>query len=111
MNENIDDGSLAFLKIKREDGTKHFKVNEITQAQLANKTFWVCDFIQNVKTKFGEERYLVLIKFDKEDSDSMGRKFFTNSKDIKYILDKIEEANAFPRKVTLAPIGKSYIFE
>ena len=36
MNENIDDGSLAFLKIKREDGTKHFKVNEITQAQLAN---------------------------------------------------------------------------
>ncbi len=29
MNENIDDGSLAFLKIKREDGTKHFKVNAI----------------------------------------------------------------------------------
>lgn len=111
MNENIDDGSLSFLNIKEQDGVKHFRVNDITQAQLANKTFWVCDFIRNIKTKFGEERYLVLIKFEKEDDDSLGRKFFTNSKDIKYILDKIEEANAFPRKVTLVPIGKSFILQ
>ena len=106
-----DEKPNVFSKTNEQDGVKHFRVNDITQAQLANKTFWVCDFIRNIKTKFGEERYLVLIKFEKEDNDSLGRKFFTNSKDIKYILDKIEEANAFPRKVTLVPIGKSFILQ
>lgn len=108
---NCDDGSLAYLNIKRENGNKHFRVNEIAQAQLANKTFWICDYIKNVTTKFGSERCIVLIKFNKDDDDSLGRKFFTNSKDIKYILEQIDKANAFPRKVTLVPIGKSFILE
>ena len=41
MNENIDDGSLAFLKIKREDGTKHFtrKVRKLKKKRVDENQF------------------------------------------------------------------------
>ncbi len=102
-----DNGSLAFLNIKVECGSKQFNCNEIKQSQLANREFWLIDYIKDIKTKYGEGRYLIKIKFNKDDADDLARKFFTNSKEIKYILDKIEEFNAFPRKVTLSVIGNN----
>jgi hypothetical protein len=71
----------------------------------------VIDFLDDVKTKFGTGRFLVKIKFNKEDPDKDARKFFTNSQEIKYILGKIKERNAFPRKVTMRASGTRYYFE
>lgn len=81
-NDRQDDGSLAYLGIEHE-----------------------------VKTKFGTGRYLVKIKFKVEDADTEARKFFTNSQEIKYVLGKIKERNAFPRKVTMRASGTRYYFE
>lgn len=106
-----DDGSLACLGIPPDENLRRFNCQEITQQKLINRTFWVIDFFDNIKTKYGEKRYLVKIKFNQEDDDSAARKFFTNSYEIKYVLEKIKEMNKFPRKVTMQASGTRYYFE
>ena len=95
-----DDGSLNFLNIERNKDCREFNCRVITQQELVNREFYLVDFLRDVQTKNGL-RYLIFIKFDLNDSELEGRKFFTNSQTIKYILEKIEGKNAFPRKVTL----------
>lgn len=114
MNNNTngsDDGSLAFLNIEPDEANKHFNCAETTQQKLTNLTFWVCDFIEGIKTKFGTERFLVKIKFNRDDPESEAKKFFTNSSEIKYIVKEIKKRNAFPRKVTMRASGTRYYFE
>lgn len=64
-NNRQDDGSLAFLQIEPDANNKHFNCSEITQQKLINLSFWVIDFLDDVKTKFGTGRFLVKIKFNK----------------------------------------------
>lgn len=111
MEQNKDDGSLAFLKIEPDKNSRHFNCTETTQQKLLNLSFWVIDYLEDVKTKFGENRFLVKIKFNREDLESDAKKFFTNSQEIKYVLGKIKEVNAFPRKVVLKASGTRYYFE
>lgn len=106
-----DDGSLSFLAIPQDEANKHFNCRETTQQKLINLTFWVCDFIDGVKTKFGAERFLVKIKRNRDDKDSEAEKFFTNSGEIKYVLREIKKRNAFPRRVTMRASGTRYYFE
>jgi hypothetical protein len=106
-----DDGSLSFLKIEPDKSSRHFNCPETQQQKLINTSFWVIDYLENVKTKFGSNRFLVKIKFNREDSDADAKKFFTNSQEIKYVLGKIREQNAFPRKVTMRVSGVRYYFE
>ena len=106
-----DDGSLAFLKIAPDPENKHFNCSETTQQKLVNTSFWVIDYIENVKTKFGESRFLIKVKPEKDSPESETRKFFSNSAEIKYVLKKIRELNAFPRRVTLRASGTRYYFE
>ena len=124
MNENFnnrkeqqeDDGSLSFLAIPQDTVTLllddgRINCRETTQQKLINLTFWVCDFIEGVKTKFGAERFLVKIKKNRDDKDSEAEKFFTNSSEIKYVLKEIKKRNAFPRRVTMRASGTRYYFE
>lgn len=106
-----DDGSLSFLAIKPNEANKHFNGREVTQQSLINTSFWICDYVKDVKTKYGEGRYLIKGKHDLSDTESQSFKFFTNSQDIKYIVDKIAELNAFPRKVTMRMKGNYYFIE
>ena len=110
-NNTNDDGSLSFLNIPQGEANKHFNCRETTQQKLINLTFWVVDFIDGVKTKFGNERFLVKIKRNRDDKDSEAEKFFTNSTEIKYVLKEIKKRNAFPRKVTMRASGTRYYFE
>ncbi len=110
MNAN-DDGSLTFLKIEPEKGSRHFNCPETNQQKLINLSFWIVDYIEDVKTKFGNNRFLVKIKFNKDDADGDARKFFTNSQEIKYVLGKIRELNAFPRRATMRAAGTRYFLE
>ena len=107
-NNRQDDGSLAFLQIEPDANNKHFNCSEITSRSY---TFFWLSTSGRRKTKFGTGRFLVKIKFNKEDPDKDARKFFTNSQEIKYILGKIKERNAFPRKVTMRASGTRYYFE
>ena len=110
-NNTNDDGSLSFLNIPQDEANKHFNCRETTQQKLINLTFWVVDFIDGLKTKFGNERFLVKIKRNRDDKDSEAEKFFTNSTEIKYVLKEIKKRNAFPRKVTMRASGTRYYFE
>lgn len=108
-----DDGTLAFLNIPQDENNKHFNCHETTQQKLTNLSFYVLDFIDGVKTKFGAERFLVKIKHPDNSPDKPGQveKFFTNSTEIKYVLREIKKRNAFPRKVTMRASGTRYYFE
>lgn len=111
MEQNKDDdGSLSFLNLERNRECREFNCRVITQQELVNTEFYLVDYLKDVQTKNGL-RYLVFIKFDLNHSEMEGRKFFTNSQSIKYILDKIEEKNAFPRKVKMKGFGNKYILE
>lgn len=109
-----DDGTLAFLNIPLDETNKHFNCSETTQQKLLNLSFWTVDFIDDIKTKFGEHRILVKIKFDAGSvpaGHEREEKFFTNSREIKYIISEIAKRKAFPRKVTLRASGSRYYFE
>jgi hypothetical protein len=111
MDTKQDDGSLSFLSIPEDVNSRRFNCPETSQQKLINTSFWVCDYLEDMKTKFGGNRFLVKIKNNKDDSDSDAKKFFTNSQEIKYVLVKIRELNAFPRKVTMRASGTRYYFE
>lgn len=107
-----DDGSLAFLNLPAPQGLKKsFHCDKTTQQKLANRTFWILDYDKVPKTKFGENKYIVFIKFDLNDSDDRAMKFFTGSGEIKLKLDQIQERKAFPRRVTLRMEGNNYWIE
>lgn len=116
MEERIDDGSLDFLKIPRDENNRSFNCDETTQSKLVNTTFWVVDFIEEVPTRFSKAKgvkgqTLVKIKPDKDSPESDAKKFFTGSADILYILKKIREMKKFPRRVTLRGNGNRFYFE
>lgn len=111
-----DDGSPAFLRIPRDESSRSFNCDETTQSKLVNTTFWVVDFIEEVPTRFSKSKgtkgqTLVKIKMSKDDLESNAKKFFTGSSDILYVLKKIKELKAFPRRVTLRSNGNRYYFE
>ena len=111
MEDMSDDGTLACLKIPKSDESRHFNCEEITQQKLINLTFYLIDFIEGVDTKYGKDRMIVFIKFNLDDTESMGRKFFTNSQEIKYVMTKIKEMNKLPRKATMRASGSRYYLE
>ena len=116
MEQKEDDGSLAFLKIPRDENNRSFNCDETTQSKIANTTFWVTDFIEEVPTRFSKAKgvkgqTLVRIKPQKDSPDTEAKKFFTGSADILYVLKKIKELGAFPRRVTLRGNGNRYWFE
>lgn len=51
-----DDGSLAFLRIPRDESSRSFNCDETTQSKLVNTTFWVVDFIEEVPTRFSKSK-------------------------------------------------------
>lgn len=111
-----DDGSLAFLKIPRNENSRSFNCDDISQSKLVNTEFWIVDFLEDVPTRFSKQKgtkgqTLVLIKKNKDDADSEAKKFFTGSQDILYVCQEIKKRNAFPRKVTLRSNGNRYFVE
>ncbi len=56
LNEE-DDGTLAFLNIEPDKSSRHFNCEETTQQKLINLSFYIVDFIPDIKTKFGNNRF------------------------------------------------------
>lgn len=111
-----DDGSLAFLNIPRNEESRSFNCEETTQSKLVNTSFWIVDFLTDIPTRFSKQKgkigqTLVKIKPHKDSPECDAKKFFTGSDDIRYVLEKIKELNAFPRKVTLRGNGNRFYLE
>jgi hypothetical protein len=111
MKEKEDDGTLAFLDIDISNETRYFNCDVITQQKIINTSFYIIDFIEDVKTKHGVGRMVVKIKMNLEDNDSESKKFFTNSNDIKLVLTKVKEMGKLPRKVKMCVRGNNYFLE
>lgn len=94
--KNFSDFGLSFVA---SDGKKRFDCRAYPLSELQNRQIVIEDYETNVKTKEGEGRYLV--KFS---SDELGDgKFFTNSEEMKQMLDRISEEyeNGFPFKTII----------
>ena len=97
------------VKWKPEDG-KQWRNCEVARIEdLINIPIVVVDFETNVKTEHGIDRHLVFIEVD-----GVEMKFFTNSKQMKSILNQIKEIpDGLPFKTVIKRklIGKLRIFE
>ena len=54
--EKIDDGSLSFLQIPRDEKNRSFNCDETKQSKLVNTTFWVVDFLEEIPTRFSKQK-------------------------------------------------------
>ena len=76
------------------DGKKRFTGNVVRLGAIVNSEIEVHDFERDVKTSHGEKRYLV--SFRDKRTGEFG-KFFTNSDEMKSILNSLAEMeDAFP---------------
>ena len=93
---NFADFGLNFVA---KDGKKRFDCTSYPLGELQNETIIVLDYETGIKTKEGEGRYVVHFKF--ADSEKEG-KFFTNSEELKQLLDKVSEIDdGFPFRTTI----------
>lgn len=104
-------GLLKEINGKYETDEGFFDCPVVHLSQLIWKTFCVLDYTVGAKTKFGEGRCVVKISGSPDDDPSLNRKFITNSKRIKYTLDKLKECNALPYRITLCYNGHQYYFD
>ena len=75
-----------------EDGKKRFPGNTVRLSSITNVPLVILDYETDMKTENGDDRYLVSVK----DGDTY-KKFFTASKEMKQILDKISDIeDGFP---------------
>lgn len=81
-----------------KDGKKRFNCQHMTLGQIANRPLEILDFEKDIKTRWGESRYLVLFHFIGEITEY---KFYTDSEEMKFYLDKMKEQNLFPVETTI----------
>lgn len=79
------------------DGKKRFECPTARLDDLQNVRIVVKDFETGITTKEGGNRYVVLV----EDEGGVERKFFTNSEEMKQILDKVRAASELPFRTTI----------
>ena len=93
--------------IYQRDGKKEFSAAKISLREIVNETVTITDFETGIKTREGEERYVVLLKSDKYGE----RKFFTNNDKMKKALDMAKEKNLLPFDTVIkADGGYGYMF-
>ena len=51
-----DDGSLAFLKIPRDENSRSMPGDEIKQSKIVNTSFWVHDYLEDIPTRFSKQK-------------------------------------------------------
>lgn len=111
-----DDGSLAFLRIPRDESSRSLAGEEVKQSRIVNTSFWVTGFLEEVPTRFSKAKgtsgqTLVQIRPEKNSPDSEAQKFFTGSQEILYTLREIKKRDKFPRRATLRCSGNRYWLE
>ncbi|WP_304624156.1 hypothetical protein [uncultured Duncaniella sp.] len=116
VQQGVDDGSLAFLRIPRDENSRSLIGDEIKQSKIVNTSFWVFKFLEDIPTRFSKQKgtagqTLVQIRPSKDSPESESQKFFTGSAEILYVLKEIQKRDAFPRKVTLRSNGNRFYFE
>ena len=108
---NMKDFAELGIKYVTQDGKKHFECATVRLDEIQNVHIIVKDYETGITTKEGTDRYVVLV----EDDSGQDHKFFTNSDEMKQILDKVRAANELPfrtiiRRKTFGEGKKKYCF-
>lgn len=108
---NMKDFSQLGVSYVAQDGKKHFECPCVKLDDIQNVRVVVKDYETGVRTKEGEDRYLVLI----EDDLGRERKFFTASEEMKQILNKVNQMGEIPfstiiKRKSLGEGKKKYCF-
>jgi hypothetical protein len=109
--KNMRDFKSLNVTYKPEDGKKRFAGVVVSIRELVNLPIVVKDFETGIKTEQGEDRCIVAIEQGGEP-----KKFFTNSEEMKSILNQVREIpDGFPFETTIKtePFGKGktkYVF-
>lgn len=92
------------LKYKPAGDKKSFECKNYPLKDIFNERIIINDYEKDIETKMGTGRYLVHFKFI---DNSIEGKFFTNSNEMKYLLNKISDMNGFPFETVIkrAAIG------
>lgn len=95
------------LGIQQVDDKKIFDCNQVSISDIINCEIEVIDFIPNMKTSHGDDRYLV--KFRQNGQEG---KFFTNSSAIKSVLAQIpEDVLPFTTTIRCVKIGSGKMYQ
>lgn len=95
------------LGITVQEERKIFECKQLSINEIVNCEITVKDYIPDVKTKHGENRYLIEFEMNNETG-----KFFTNCKNIKITLDAIpKEEFPFTTKIKCTKIGNNSIYK
>ena len=81
--------------IQSNENKNIFPVPVISIEEVTNCEIEILDYEANVKTRFGEGRCVVKVRYE-----NIERKFFTNAAPIKEALDKVKKQD-FPFLVTI----------
>lgn len=95
------------LGIKQVDDRKIFDCNQVSISDVINCEIEILDFIPNIKTSHGDDRYLVKFR-----QNGLEGKFFTNSSAIKNILAQIpEDMLPFATTIRCTKMGSGKIYQ
>lgn len=95
--KNMRDFKSLNVSYKPEDGKKRFAGAVVSIRELVNLQITVKDFEMGIKTEQGEDRCIVSIE-----SNGEPKKFFTNSEEMKNILQQISTMpDGFPFQTTI----------
>lgn len=81
------------LTFTPKDGKKRYNCRTKTLGEIADHFIWLIDFEKDIKTRWGDSRYLVLFHYD---GDTTEYKFFTDSEELKFYLVGMRRDNSFP---------------
>lgn len=97
------------LGIKAIDDRKIFNCQQVSITDILNSEIEVIDFLTAVHTQHGEGRYLVHFRMVEGGEEG---KFFTNSQNLKSILDQIKpEDLPFITVIKAAKCGKGKLYQ
>lgn len=94
---NMKDFSELGIKYVAQDGKKRFECATAKLDDIQNTHIIVKDFETGIKTREGDDRYVVLF----EDESGVERKFFTASEEMKQLLDKIRSLGEIPFRTVI----------
>lgn len=91
------------LKYTPSDGKKRFNCQHMSLGSITNRPIELLDYEKDIKTRWGESRYVVLFHFV---GDVTEYKFFTDSEEMKSLLDQMKERGLLPGNVETTIVQK-----
>ncbi len=102
-NQHMAKFSELGLRYTPKDGKKRFNCQHMPLGSISNRPIELLDYEKDIKTRWGESRYVVLFHFI---GDVAEYKFFTDSEEMKSLLDQMKDRGLLPGAVETTIVQK-----